>query len=98
MHTRQDYLNGIVSHEDYYSQFVTELTKNLVNKTFGFNRLESAYKKDHSFNTIPLASWDNLTYLFNPDKELKSCGDYSTLAGKVCILKESARQLVNNPV
>jgi len=94
MYTRKQYLNKECTHSEYYHQFVTEQTKRLV-KRLGIKRLKNAYKEDEHFNSIPLGTWDNLTFLFSCDKQLKECGDYATLAGKVCILKETARELVN---
>jgi len=94
MYTRKQYLNHECTHSEYYGQFVTEQTKRLV-KSLGIKRLKNAYKEDEHFNSIPLGTWDNLTSFFRCDKQLRECGDYATLAGKVCILKETARRLVN---
>lgn len=95
MFTRKDYLDSNCTHEQYYSQFVNDQIKAIVSTFFGTKELKNAYAKDPSFNTIPLQQWDNLTYRFSCDKALKERGDYSTLAGKVCILKQAARMIVN---
>ena len=94
MHTRQDYLDNKCTHEDYYSQFVNDHIKNILLSQFGLSELKKAYSKDQYLNTIELYKWDNLAIFVNCAKQLKECNDYSTLAGKVCILKESARQLI----
>jgi hypothetical protein len=96
MFTRQDYLNGKCNHREYYAQFVNESIKSMVKNNFGIERLRNSFTKDEYFNNIPLQSWDNLTYSVNCRKELESLGDFPTLAGKVCILKEAARQLIES--
>lgn len=92
--TRQDYMNGLCSHDDYYSQFVNENIKLLVLERFNIEILQSAYAVDHHFNSLPLPIWDKLTLLFSCNNEMKILGDYSTLAGKVCILKQAAKMLI----
>lgn len=99
MYTRDDYLRGCCTHREYYGQFVQESTKELVIRFFGEQTLKDAWVMDPSFNTdiTPLGSWDFLArQLGNRVKALlKDAGDYMTLAGGVCILKEAARQVVN---
>jgi hypothetical protein len=88
-YTRQDYMNKVCSHSEYYGQFVTKGIKALVLRTIGEKKLIES-KKEY-FNDIPLHIWDGLAIqrnlLFMIDKA------YS-LAGAVCILKEAARQIV----
>jgi hypothetical protein len=87
-YTRQDYMNKVCSHSEYYGQFVTKGIKALVLRTIGEKKLIES-KKEY-FNDIPLHIWDGLAIqrnLFVIDKA------YS-LAGAVCILKEAARQIV----
>ena len=86
MKTRKEYLNGVVTHSEYYSQFVTEATKNGVLSAFSVDDLKKAYEEDKHFNTIPLSEWDQLAYAINRK---------GTLAEKVCIVKEAARQLIS---
>jgi hypothetical protein len=95
MYTRQDYLSHKCTHSEYYSQFVTSHTLKLVNDIFGKDHLKECYTKDQNLNNIPLYKWDNLALFVNCDKALKECGDFSSLAGKVCILKESAKILIS---
>lgn len=96
MYTRKQYLNKECTHSEYYQQFVTDYTKRLVSNSLGIERLKNAWNNgDEHFNSIPLGTWDNLTVFFRCDKQLREHGDYATLAGKVCILKETARILAN---
>ena len=92
--TRQQYLNKEATHREYYSQFVTEGVKQRVESAF---RMESLIQgKDKHFNNLPLQWWDRLMPVvpFEINSKLKDCGDYPTLAGVVCILKEAAMQIV----
>jgi hypothetical protein len=92
MKTRQDYLNGNCTHSEYYAQFVRESMKNAIGRNIGVERLKQAFKEDQNLNTIPLAIWDNMSHSISfPD--MKDYGEFRTLAGSVCILKEAARQL-----
>lgn len=77
-------------HQKYYGQLVTEGIKRTVKKEFGMERLLAS--TDPHLNDIPLKRWDDL-YLPNIPS-MKPLGDYLTLAGKVCIAKEAARQLI----
>lgn len=94
VYLRSAYLNRQCTHEQYYGQFVTERILNIVSVRFPIKTLVEEYHKDEHFNTIPMHIWDALTGLFSCTYPMLEVGDYSTLAGKVCILKEAARQLV----
>jgi hypothetical protein len=91
MVTRQDYMSGKATHEEYYSQFVTPEIKGIVLHTVGLKTLLKS--TDEHLNDIPIKIWDNMYFPFNM-AEMNKVGDYLTLAGKVCILKEAARQLI----
>ena len=91
MFTRAQYMAGECTHAEYYGQYVVDEVKQ---KAFWFGKtnLIEAYLLDKNFNTIPLKKWDSLAKRtrFPPIVE----DDYWTLAGKVCTLKEAARQIV----
>lgn len=95
--TRQDYLDGKCTHREYYSQFVTNGIKNSVLSSFGDELFSS---KDEHFNDIKLTRWDMLAnYAVRGNgvsEKMKERGDYLTLAGSVCILKEAAKQIKEN--
>lgn len=94
MFSREDYVNGKVTYRDYYGQFVTPEAKAIVRALISVERLIAS--TDRHLNDIPLQKWDRLpTPRFLGDK-MKRCGDYLTQAGKVCILKEAARQIVED--
>ena len=94
--TRQQYLNKEATHREYYSQFVTEGVKQRVKSAFKMKDLIEG--KTQHFNNIPLSWWDRLIPVlpFEINSKLQKCGDYATLAGVVCILKEAAMQIVES--
>lgn len=108
MYTRQDYLNGKVDHQKYYSQFVNEDVKNEVLNFIGKNNLLD--NTDKHLNNIPLKKWDALAgYCFDYQGNITERPssikpiDYSLLKEAkesvsasvlVCIYKEAARQLI----
>jgi hypothetical protein len=71
MFTRADYMSNLVTHNDYYGQFVTQDIKNLIEQTFTKERLIKALDSDEHLNNIPLHRWDLLAGL-NPTKMEKS--------------------------
>ncbi|MBU2534453.1 MAG: hypothetical protein KKB37_17065 [Alphaproteobacteria bacterium] len=93
MKTRQDYISNKCSHEEYYVQFVDNSVKKDIQRNIGLAQLKRS--KDEHMNDIPLIKWD-MCYLSTgySVRKLKEAGDYLTDAGKVCILKEAARQLL----
>lgn len=92
--TREDYLNKRCTHRQYYSQFVTDSIKQTVLRAFSIDKLVSSYKEDDHLNSIPLQSWDMIAYKPLLKIPMKSCGDYLTKAGAVCIFKEAAYQII----
>jgi hypothetical protein len=79
------------AHRAYYAQFVTPAH---------FTRLKSLAdrikaSKDRHFNNIDLKVWDRLSLPIPMESNslLLKCGDFPTLAGAVCILKEAAQQI-----
>lgn len=94
MITRKQYLNHGSSHREYYAQFVNIRAKSLVKKFIGIDRLRES--TDESFNDIPLKKWDSLIYFIDYESinKLKDAGDFLTIAGGVCLLKEAARQIL----
>ena len=97
---KYDPIKGEKTHREYYSQFVTPEIKQLVLsflqselKRPKYKHLTKAQIIANSFNDIKLNLWDNLTQFIRTKEALEAKGDYPTLAGKVCILKEAARQI-----
>ncbi len=91
MFTRKDYLNECCTHQQYYSQFISDYTRHAVRETLGIARIKSS--TDPHFNDIPLHLWDLIPIGYRPAQLMKQVGDTMTAAGKICICKEAARQL-----
>lgn len=91
-HTREQRLNDECTHREYNAQFVTEMTKETVLHHIGLEAIIAS--TDDAMNDIELSKWDWLPQLPKATFDhLKRLGDSMTLAGKVCIYKEAAKQL-----
>ena len=91
MISRSDYISSQGLHRAYYAQFVVDAHYDRVRNSIGIDRILSS--KD--FNDIPLELWDRVAVPVPAVSAqiMKECGDYPTLCGAVCTLKEAARQL-----
>ena len=92
MFTRKQYINKECTHEQYYGQFVTDGTKARVLSGIGLDALKKS--NDPHFNDIPLHEWDGLVANCPGSAAFSKAGDYYTLAGGICLLKEAARQVL----
>ena len=90
--TRHQYLTNQCTHREYYAQFVTPDCKARVKSNIGMDRLLAS--TDPNLNDIPLGEWDRLAFGIMPADALRAAGDYATLGGQVCTLKEAARQVI----
>ena len=91
--TRRMLLNGICSHEEYYSQFVSKSTKARVLQTIP---LEKLIEVEGNLSKIPLKVWDTIPADIGTTELMEKLGDTLTLSGQVCIAKEAARQILKN--
>ena len=99
--TRQEYLDGYSKKETdeereehfrrYYTQFVTESTRQAVISYIGIGVLRQSV--DPHLNDIPLPRWDAIPHRLDGEA-LKQSGDYLTPAGWVCIAKQAAREIM----
>jgi hypothetical protein len=94
MYSRKQYLNGDCSYRGYYSQFVDDNVKQMVKDRVGIERLKKS--TDKNFNDLKLVIWDNVGLPWNISNQLKERGDFMTAADRVCIVKEAARQLLED--
>lgn len=98
MFTRKDYMDGRCDHRRYYAQFVTPAVFRMVERRFTAERLVRCSDQSY-FNTIPLHQWDMMVPTLERmvDRRLmKELGEGWSLGTGVCILKEAARQIVEN--
>lgn len=93
MITRKEYMDGIFTHEKYYSQFVDHNIKNLVTRSIGLHRIKSS--TDPHFNDIPLHEWDGLeSYIRSICGKAINKANFDggvSLSDCVCIAKQAAR-------
>jgi hypothetical protein len=97
--TRAEYLapgqtDPKAAHRAYYAQFVTPAHFARLGNLLGLiERIKSS--NDPHFNNIQLSTWDRMAVPLSAESaaRMKECGDYPTLAGAVCILKEAAQQI-----
>lgn len=84
------------SHRAYYAQFVAPSVLETVRSSIGLERLRAS--ADDHFNDIPLSKWDvaAVPVPASVAAKMRELGDYPTLAGTVCVLKEAARQLLES--
>ncbi len=107
MQTRKEYMDtlpayvpGQVSnhHRRYWAQFVTQGALSIVRNTVGLDRLRAS--TDPYLNDIELAVWDRMAGgsgrvpNYMPYSKIKEAGEGYSLSTGVCILKEAARQLI----
>lgn len=96
MITRQQYLNKEATHRQFYAQFVNTYIKKSVLQSIGLEKLKAAAYDEH-LNSIALSYWDSMAHyarISSVCNKMKECGDFLTLSGCVCILKEAARQVI----
>lgn len=94
---RQRYLDGEVTHDDYYAGIARDLHVRIDIHLMARVRLS----KDEHFNDIPLGEWDRY-YCPMPTPTtsavFRARGDMWSKAGMVCVLKRQARlQLEEGP-
>lgn len=95
MHTRKEYMDGKISHQQFYGEIAKALGISF-DDSERIDKLVEAYKADKNFNTIPLRIWDMMGF-FSKDrmaKELKKRGSGWSFANSVCIYKAAARESV----
>lgn len=91
MITRKEYMIGACTHREYYAQFVNHRTRYLVAQHIGAERIKASTHPH--FSDIPLSEWDRLTPCAAGSAQFEKAGDYYTVAGGVCMLKEAAEQI-----
>ncbi len=94
MFTRKDYLEGRCSHRDFYGQIVERA--GLVFPSDHALVQRARRSTDPHYNDIPLALWGSAAVSAKPaiTRALKETGDFWSLAGGVCTIKEAVRRVV----
>lgn len=96
--TRQDYMNKLVSHADYYRAIYREAHISYVNSDM-LPRIKAALADgDEHLNTIPLWIWDGMSIctarILRP--VFKAHGDFYSIAGGICAHKQAAIDAAEN--
>lgn len=94
-YTRADYMNRVVDHQTYYSQYVEPGLIEAVVNAIGRNRILAS--TDYYLNDIELESWDRLKPLvasYVSSSTLKRMGEIWSLGTAVCIAKTAARMFI----
>lgn len=98
---RSMYMAQVITNREYYGQFISVYPEinDFALSVADEQELKTAFEANEHFNSIPLSKWDaEARYLFKMvpglEKSLRECGDYPTLAGAVCLLKEAALRLI----
>lgn len=96
MYTRQDYLNHKCTHREYFAQFVNVMQKRIITEQWTPKKLARSWENDEAFNTrlTSIAQWDRLPCPTD-HRLLDAAGEHSTPSTLVCILKEAAKQIVD---
>jgi hypothetical protein len=109
MFTRAQYLNKECTHREYWAQFVTEGMRQMVRRNIGLERLQRSQNeyfndvtrlqdwdmmKDVTFRMLDQKVWREIQYPEYTDP--RSIG--WSLSDNTCLLKEAARQIVEETV
>ena len=101
MFTRKQYLNGEVSHDEYYTEIAKKIgikpSKEAVKKV-----KEALERGDEHLNTIPMSFWNGWVigiWAFNYQliaEAFRRSGDQPSQAGMVCVLKSICKHYAKN--
>jgi hypothetical protein len=95
--TRKEYMDNKVTFEQFYTSVANEAGVGYFPPDF-LDRVRKALADgDEHLNTIPIATWDRLAELVAPRiaSALKKHGDFYSLAGGVCVMKQAAKNAAN---
>lgn len=95
--TRKDYMNNKVTHREFYAAIAAAAHIRFDSDSPFIERCANALANgDEHLNTIPLPTWDvrSANVRSQIATALRSHGDFFSLAGGVCVMKEAARQAV----
>lgn len=94
--TRKEYLDGAISHREYYAQFVTDDTRKVVIRYIGLDALRAS--ANENLNDIPLSTWDTLPKEYNKAAYNAADSYKMTIGMWVCIAKEAANQIIDKMI
>jgi len=89
--SREDYMSGKVTHDQYYNQFVTQDILDIITVSVGTEDILAS--KDPNFNDIALYRWDRCGVLLEGKVNWPKDDGPST-AGLVCVAKAGAKEFL----
>ena len=94
---RKDYLEGKVTHQEYYEAVAEKLGISFTESKLLPKIRKALEEGDYYLNSISLATWDNLAYSYIDKNHAmlvfqNEFEDWWSLAGHVCALKAAARR------
>jgi len=93
MLTRTQYMSNEVTHDEFYSQFVTPSLISMIKNRIGRSRILTS--TDRHFNDIPLREWDALVQFVRTSVGSKISraneGGGTSISDCICVLKQAAR-------
>ena len=98
MTKRKDYMDGKITHDDYYRALAKESKVSYADAEPAFlERVRKALADgDEHLNSIPLSIWDARAASLMPSvmAAFKAAGDHYSMAGGVCLIKRAAKDAV----
>jgi hypothetical protein len=91
--TRKDYMDGVVSFEQYYTTIAEESGVSFKNADIIPCVVRALANGDEHLNSIPLSTWHSYAIYEKPATSpvFKVHGDSWSLAGGVCVAKQAAK-------
>ena len=93
--TRQDYMSGKVTHEEYYVALAKTcgVSYDNADPAFMARVVKALDEGGIHLNSIPLQEWDMRgALIMGVAKAFKEHGDFDSLAGRVCLIKTAAKR------
>lgn len=91
--TRDDYMNGRATHEEFY-RAVNQTAGLAIRNVPLIAEVKAALARgDQHLNSIPLGRWDVMAFHASASlsRALKAHGDFYSLGGGVCCMKQAAK-------
>lgn len=94
MTKREQYINGEMTFEQYYTSIAKEAGVSMERNELMPKVVAALKAGDEHLNSIPLATWDRMglsPISYHIANAFKAHGDYATAAGLVCMYKQAAK-------
>lgn len=97
---RSEYMTGKVTFEQYYRSVYKLAGVNLEQAPIMLRVIEALKSGDEHLNTIPISIWDRMAAggQGTITRSLRAHGDGWSLAGRVCVMKQAAKDAAKSQV